>query len=92
MLYVEETVIHHAFVTMINKLIFGHQKMLKPLMESLKGTDDKDRLIKIQRIEQEIEESAVQKQMLVGLAAQGILEPAIYNKECSALALKKDFL
>lgn len=92
MLYVEETAIHQAFVTMINKLVFGHQKMLKPLFESLKGTDDKDKLIKIQRIEKEIEESAVQKQMLVGLAAQGILEPAIYNEECSALALKEEIL
>ena len=92
MLYVEEAAIHHAFVTMINKLMFSHQKILKPLMESLKGTDDKDRLLQIQRIEQEIEESAVQKQMLVGLAAQGILEPAIYNEECSALALKEERL
>lgn len=61
-------------------------------MESLKGTDDKDRLLQIQKIEQEIEESTVKKQMLVGLAAQEILEPAIYNEECSVLALKEERL
>ena len=92
MLYVEETVIHDAFVTMINKLVFGHQKILKPLLESLKSTDDKDKLNKIRRIDQEIENTAMQKQTLVGLAAQGILEPAIYNEECSALAIEEERL
>lgn len=92
MLYVEETVIHDAFVTMINKLVFGHQKILKPLLESLKSTDDKDKLNKIRQIDQEIENTAMQKQTLVGLAAQGILEPAIYNEECSALAIEEESL
>lgn len=92
MLYVEETAIHDAFVTMINKLVFGHQKILKPLLESLKSTDDKDKLNMIRRIDQEIENTAMQKQTLVGLAAQGILEPAIYNEECSALAIEEERL
>ncbi|URW87852.1 zinc ribbon domain-containing protein [Blautia wexlerae] len=90
MLYVEETAIHDAFVTMINKLVFGHQKILKPLLESLKSTDDKDKLNMIRRIDQEIENTAMQKQTLVGLATQGILEPAIYNEECSALAIEEE--
>ena len=90
--YVEETVIHDAFVTMINKLVFGHQKILKPLLGSLKSTDDKDKLNKIKRIDQEIENIAMQKQTLVGLAAQGILKPAIYNEECSVLAIEEERL
>lgn len=92
MLYVEETAIHDVFVTMINKLVFGHQKILKPLLGSLKNTDDKDKLNKIRRIDQEIENTAMQKQTLVCLAAQGILEPAIYNEECSALAIEEERL
>lgn len=46
----------------------------------------------IRRIDQEIENTAMQKQTLVGLAAQGILEPAIYNEECSALAIEEERL
>ena len=41
MLYVEESAIKSAFTTMINKLVFGHQRMLKPMLSSLKGTDDR---------------------------------------------------
>ena len=88
----EETAIHDAFVPMINKLVFGHQKILKSLLESLKSTDDKDKLNKIRQIDQEIAITAMQKQTLVGLAAQGILEPAIYNEECSVLAIEEERL
>lgn len=92
MLYVEEAAIHDAFVNMINKLVFGHQKILKPLMESLKGTDDKGKLMQIQEIERKIEDSAMQKQTLANLAAQGILEPAIYTEECAELAVQEERL
>ena len=92
MLYVEESAIKSAFTTMINKLVFGHQRMLKPMLSSLKGTDDRDRLIQIQRIEQAIEDSALRKQTLVSLASQGILEPAVYTEECTALALQEERL
>lgn len=92
MLYVEESAIKSAFTTMINKLVFGHQRMLKPMLSSLKGTDDRDRLIQIQRIEQAIEDSALRKQTLVSLASQGILEPAVYTEECTALALQQERL
>lgn len=92
MLYVEESAIKSAFTTMINKLVFGHQRMLKPMLSSLKGTDDRDRLIQIQRIEQAIEDSALRKQTLVSLASQGILEPAVYTEECMALALQEERL
>lgn len=92
MLYVEEAAIKSAYTTMLNKLVFGHQRMLKTLLEALKGTDDKDKLIQIQRIEQAIEDSALRKQTLVSLASQGILEPAVYTEECTALALQEERL
>ncbi len=92
MLYVEESAIKSAYTTMMNKLVFGHQRMLKPMLTSLKGTDDRDRLIQIQRIEQAIEDSTLRKQTLVNLASQGILEPAVYTEECMALALQEERL
>lgn len=92
MLYVEESAIKSAFTTMMNKLVFGHQRMLKPMLSSLKGTDDRERLIQIQRIEQAIEDSALRKQTLVSLASQGILEPAVYTEECTELALQEERL
>ena len=92
MLYIEESAIKNTFTTMMNKLVFGHQRMLKPMLSSLKGTDDRDRLIQIQRIEQEIEDSALRKQTLVSLASQGILEPAVYTEECTALSVQEERL
>lgn len=37
MLYVEDTAIKVAFITMVNKLVFGHKDILKPLMRSIRG-------------------------------------------------------
>lgn len=40
---------------MINKLIFAHQMVLKPLLRNLQGLDDKDRLLQIQEYETKLE-------------------------------------
>lgn len=44
MKYVPESDFEYAFVTMMNKLIFGHEFVLKPLLISLRGMNSDNRV------------------------------------------------
>ena len=57
MKFVREDAIHQAFVVMINKLIFGHKFILRPLLQSLKKTNYSDNITKIQELETKIKEN-----------------------------------
>lgn len=73
--------IQQAFITMINKLIFGHKLILKPLLQSLKNVNYADNLIEIQMLESRMEENAERSQVLVGLMTKSYLEPALFNAQ-----------
>ena len=92
MLYIEDETIKAAFATMMNKLIFGHQEILKPLMRSLRGLDDKDRLIQINVMGRKIEENADKKQTLATLMAQGLLDATVYNAASQNLMVEEQEL
>ena len=77
---IPEAQIEYAFVTMINKLIFGHKLVLKPLLDSLTGMNSEDSLSKIQEIDKKIEENDDQQNVLSGLRTKGYLDPAVYKK------------
>jgi len=85
MKFIREDAIHQAFVIMINKLIFGHKFILRPLLQSLKEINYSDNLIKIQELETKIEENAERVQVLMGLMAKGYLEPALFNTQKNEL-------
>jgi hypothetical protein len=80
MKYIPESDFEYAFVTMMNKLIFGHKAVLKPLLESLHGMNSDDSLASIRELDKKLEENAEQRKVLVGLMTKGYLEPAVYNK------------
>lgn len=84
--YITDTALKRAFVTMMNKLAFGHKLVLRPLLQSLRGLDDKARLLKVGELERQIEKNMEQKQVLTNLMAGGYLEPALFNKESNSLA------
>ena len=77
---IPEAQIEHAFNTMINKLIFGHKFILKPLLDSLSGMNSEDSLVRIQEVDKKIEENSEQQKVLIGLMTKGYLDPAVYNK------------
>lgn len=81
-----------AFVTMMNKLVFGQQMVLRPLLQSLRGLNDQSRLLKIEELETAIEKNREQKQVLTNLMASGYLEPALFNKESNELAAEAETL
>lgn len=79
--YITDESLKHAFVTMMNKLVFGYQSIFSPLLQSLRGMNDKERLLKIQELETVIDKNMEQRKVLTGLMAKGYLEPALFNKE-----------
>lgn len=92
MLYIEDEDIKTAFLTMMNKLVYGHNTILKLLLRTLRGMDDKDRLLRIQELEICIEGNTDRKQILTNLMATGVLEPAVFNKENNALIAEEQKL
>ena len=85
MKFVREDAIHQAFVVMINKLIFGHRFILRPLLQSLKKANYSDNLAKIQELETKIKENTERVQVIMGLMAKGYLEPALFNTQKNEL-------
>jgi site-specific DNA recombinase len=70
---------------MINKLIFGHKFILKPLLQSLKKSNYSDNITKIQELETKIKENTERVQVIMGLMAKGYLEPALFNTQKNEL-------
>ncbi len=90
--YITDEGIKAAFTTMMNKLVFGEQVILKPLLHSLQGFDDKNKLLQIQDMENKLEKNMEQRQVLTSLMVSGLLEPALFNKENNALTVKEQRL
>lgn len=83
--YIPESVLECAFVTMMNKLIFANQTVLKPLLFSLRGVNADDGMERIGELEKSLEENRRQQEMLVSLMSKGYLEPAVYKKSNNEL-------
>ena len=75
---------------MMNKLIFGHEVVLKPLLIRLRGMNSGDSLTNIQELDKKLDENAEQRNVLVSLMTKGYLEPAIYNKSNNELLQEVD--
>ncbi len=73
MKYVSESDFEYAFVTMMNKLIFGHAVVLKPLLVSLRGMSSDETLENIRALDKKLEENTEQRNVLVGLMTKNIL-------------------
>lgn len=86
MQYIRDDDIKTAFVTMMNKLIFGQKFILRPLLDGLRNQNNIESFQRIQELETRIENNLEQSQMLMGLMAKGYLEPALFNKEKNSLA------
>jgi hypothetical protein len=85
MQFIRDEDIKTAFVTMMNKLIFGHKFILRPLLNDLRSQNNADNFLRIEELESKIENNMEQSQMLTGLMARGYLEPSLYTKEKNAL-------
>lgn len=90
MKYIKDEQVKAAFVTMMNKMIFAHQIILKPLLRSMQGFVDKDRLLQIKDCDDRLEKNMERRQVLTSLMASGLLEPALFNSESNALTVEEE--
>lgn len=90
--YIADETVKKAFVTMMNKLVFGHQTVLKPLLKNLQSMKDKDKFFEIQELESRIGKNTEQRQVLTSLMASKYLEPVLFNKENNRLTTEMEML
>ncbi|MDR5586048.1 recombinase family protein [Clostridium aquiflavi] len=90
MKFVREGNLQRAFITMMNKLIFGRKVILKPLLKALRDMRKADSISRISELEKLIEKNTEQKEMLIKLMAKGYLEPALFNKENNELEIEAE--
>lgn len=81
MMFIHEEAFKAAFVTMLNKLIFGRNQVLLPLYEMLRISDSDENMQRIQNLKQELQRNAERKNTIRQLRTQGIIDSAIYNQE-----------
>ena len=90
MQFIRDEDIKTAFVTMMNKLIYGQKFILRPLLNGLRNQNNVASFRRIEELETKIENNMEQSQMLTGLMAKGYLEPALFNKEKNALEAERE--
>lgn len=92
MQFIREDDLEKAFITMINKLVFSHKLILKPLLDSLRKSTKVDSISRINELKKLMEQNLERRQTLVTLMAKGYLESAVFNKESNELASEFDEL
>ena len=92
MQFIRDEDIKTAFVTMMNKLIYGQKFILRPLLNGLRNQNNVASFRRIEELETKIENNMEQSQMLTGLMAKGYLEPALFNKEKNSLEAERERL
>ncbi len=90
--FIREDDLEKAFVTMMNKLIFAHKIIIKPLLESLRGVNKANSISRVNELEVLMDENLKQRQTLVTLMSKGYLESAIFNEENNELTTEFDEL
>lgn len=90
MKFIRDDELKSAFVTMINKLIFGRRLILKPYLDALKGSNKNNSLRRIQEIQSLLLENAEKRETLAKLMAQGYIDQVLYNEENNLLLAQAD--
>lgn len=92
MKYISNSELEHSFVIMMNKLIFGHQSVLRSLLMSLRGIDSNNSMETIQDIDKKLADIEEQRKVLMGLQTRGYLEPAVYTRGNNELSQEAEQL
>lgn len=92
MKYITDDALKAAFLTMMNKLVFSHKVVLKPLLNDLITTSDSERLQQISELENQIEKNVEQKQVLTDLMTSVKLSPALFHKVSNELNTEAEML
>ncbi len=92
MKFITDDDVKTAFVTMINKLIFSQQVLLKPLLKNVESLSHEGISEELKAVEIEICQLNERKQVLANLGVSGLLEPPILQKENNAIIAESEKL
>lgn len=79
-----------AFVTMLNKLVFGHKLILKPYLLALRNSSTDSSIQRIQQLRLLIEQNTGQQETLTRLMANGFIDRALFGRELNAIMAQTD--
>ncbi|WP_024860205.1 recombinase family protein [Ruminococcus flavefaciens] len=81
MMFIKDEAIKAAFLTMMNKLIFGCKQVLVPYYDALRLADTDESLQGILDLKNELQRNSDRKNDLRKLRVKGFLDAAMYNQE-----------
>lgn len=90
MLFIKDEAIKAAFVTMMNKLIFGCKQVLVPYYESLCLANTDESLQGILDLKNELQHNSDRKNDLRKLRVKGFLDAAMYNQELRRIEMENE--
>ncbi len=90
MKYARDDEIKAAFITMLNKLIYGHRLVLAPYLKALENSSGDEAVQRIQHLELLLAQNSEQRETLTKLMAQGYIDQILYNQETNALLLQAE--
>ena len=82
---IRQDVLETGFMTMMNKLAFGKEQILKPLLTELQSADRTEGFGHINELEQRMEDNTQQRERLRIMLTQGLLDAEIFNEENNIL-------
>ena len=90
MKFIRDDDIKLAFVTMMNKLVFGHKLILKPYLLTLRSSPTDSSIQRIQQLRLLIEQNTGQQETLTRLMANGFIDRALFGRELNAIMAQTD--
>ena len=90
MKYVEDDKLKAAFITMMNKLIYGQRVILKPYVDALRSEKKDTSFSRIQQLQTMLLQNSDQRDTLARLMGQDDIDQILYNEENNALLRKAD--
>ena len=90
MLYIRDDDLKLAFLTMMNKLIYGHKQILRPLLTHLRNTNSGKASTREHELQTLLLQNTEQRETLSKLMAQGYIDQVLYNTENNKLLMLAD--
>lgn len=90
MMFIKDEAIKAAFVTMMNKLIFGCKQVLVPYYDALHLADTDESLQGILDLKNELQRNSDRKNDLRKLRVKGFLDAAMYNQELRRVEMESE--
>ena len=92
MKYVDLEAVEVAFATMMNRLVYGRNKVLRPFYDALQQSNQTEALLKIHDIQEQLDALVDKKQTIKGLFAKGVIEPAVYTQSINGVTAEMEKL